>query len=805
MTSKLRHVTLRTQLTLVIFVASLIVILLTSMLFIYWKVEDARTEAKRISQTAVNVLAQDFVRSILLGKPDIVVDMANKIEAFESISNAEFLSEDHVPILVYNRTGLPEIGIVQALPEQVQMSENNINVYTPIVYQGKTYGLAYFRFQHEFASAELIAFIKRIGLALPILLLLSIPLALYLQRVISRPIRQIASALDGFGQGKAKPLSLGEARSREMRSLFDGYNAMAKRIQHTQTEFAQQREHLLVILESIADGVIATNEQAIITYMNPAAEFIIGWDEASALNQNAANVYRLIDESTEKPLSGYIDGTLLSGTVHFSLENTALLTRDGKKLAIQSSISPIRNEQQVTGCVIIFQNVTESRQLSHQLRHQARHDALTNLINRTEFERLLNATLMNVNKKERHSLLYLDLDQFKVVNDTSGHLAGDVLLQQIAALLLKTVRESDVVARLGGDEFAVFLPYCIIDQAIEIAEKIRRAVNDFIFIWEERQFRVGVSIGVVEIDGSGKNFSDLMRSADLSCYAAKDHGRNRIHVYREEDQELIKRHSEMQWVERLHTALESKRFVLYGQYIQPLDETQTTQHIEILIRYLDRSGQVVPPGTFLPAAERYNLAPKIDQWVIQNVMENQQLMALLRADSNLRVNINLSGLTLSDPVMTEFITGLIQQYHLPPKSLCFEITETAAVADLAATAHFIRSMRLLGCEFALDDFGIGVSSFAYLKNLPVDYLKIDGSFVRDIHENAVNAAMVNAINHIGHVMRIKTVAEFVENQAVLKKLIQTGVDYAQGYHIHTPCPLDEIYDVFVVAHNKNKT
>jgi len=800
--SKLQCVSLRTQLTLVIFIASLIVILLTSALFVYWKASDARVEARRISQTAVAILAQDFVRSILLGKPDIAVDMAAKIEAFDSIANAEFLTTSQVPVLVYNRPGEPSIGIINARPEQVAINSNSIDVFTPITYQGKRYGTAYFRFHYKLFNAELVAFLKRLAIALPILFLLSIPLALFLQRAISGPIRRLADALVDFGQGKAAVLLKGDARSLEMRALFDGFNTMVNRIKHTQTQLAEQKERLLVTLESIADGVIATNDKGVITYMNPAAEDITGWDEASALGHDADSIYRLIDENTDKPLSGYIDETLLSGTAHFNLDNTALLTREDNKIAIQSSIAPIRYQQFVTGSVIIFQNVTESRQLSNQLRHQATHDTLTNLINRAEFEHLLTDAVAKVHRKDRHSLLYLDLDQFKVVNDTCGHVAGDVLLQQIASILQKTVRDTDVVARLGGDEFAIFLPYCIIDQAGEIADKLRHAVNEFIFIWEERQFRIGVSVGAVEINGSSNNnYSDLMRAADLSCYAAKDHGRNRIHIYREEDQELIERHSEMQWVERIHKGLESNRFIVYGQYIQPLRGDQLTRHLEILIRYVDHNSTVIPPGAFLPSAERYNLVSKLDQWVLSNVLENEKLVALLQADPNLRININLSGLTLGDPVMTKFITTLIQQHRLPPKSLCFEITETAAVADLAATSHFIRTMRLLGCEFALDDFGIGVSSFAYLKNLPVDYLKIDGSFVRDIDENPVNEALVSAINHIGHVMHIKTVAEFVENETILQKLISAGVDYAQGYHVHVPCPLDEIYEVIRAARN----
>lgn len=801
MRTRLQPVSLRTQLTLMILVASLIVILLTSTLFVYWKVADARNEAKRLSQTAVTILAQDFVRSILLDKPDIAVDMASKIEAFDSISNAEFLTKESNPVLLYNRPGQPEIGIVPNLPEQVRLNTHSIDVYTPIIYQGKHYGTAFFRFRYELFNAELISFIKRIAAALPILLLLSIPLALFLQRVISRPIRRLGQALLDFGEGNATQIK-GQAPSQEISALFDGFNTMVEHIQHAQAQLAEQKERLLVTFESIADGVIATDDTGIITYMNPAAEHITEWDKASALGLNANSVYRLVEETNDIQLSAYLEETLMTGVAHFHLENTALLTRQGRKVSIQSSIAPIRNQQQLIGCVIIFQNVTESRQLSTQLRHQATHDTLTNLINRVEFERLLNTTLTNNQRQELHSLLYLDLDQFKVVNDTSGHMAGDVLLQQLALLLQRTVRDSDLVARLGGDEFAIFLPHCKIDQATDIAEKLRHAVNDFIFVWEERQFRVSLSIGVVEVDNHS-NFSDLMRAADLSCYVAKDRGRNRIHVFREEDQDLIERHTEMQWVGRLHKGLEQNRFVLYGQYIQALSKQHLTRHLEILIRYTDHNNLILP-GAFLSSAERYNLAPKLDQWVIESVLENKQLVSLLQADPNLRININLSGLTLGDPTITQLITNLVQRHRLPPKSLCFEITETAAVADLAATSHFIRTMRLLGCEFALDDFGIGVSSFAYLKNLPVDYLKIDGSFVRDIDKNPVNEAMVSAINHIGHVMKIKTVAEFVENDVILRKLKHIGVDYAQGYHVHLPCPLDEIYKVIIDAQDQQQ-
>jgi len=803
MALKLQRISLRTQLTFMIFAASLVVILLTSALFVYWKISDARAEAWRISQTAVTILAQDFVRSTLLGKPDIAVDMADKIEAFDSISNAEFLTRDRVPVLIYNRPGHPKIGIIQPSNRDLTVTADYISVSLPVRYQGQEYGTAYFRLSQKLFNGEFFAFLKRLALAMPVLLLLSVPLALFLQNMISRPIRRLARALVQFGEGGITQVNEQDAKSREMRMLFDGFNTMVEQIEHTRTQLGEQRERLLVTLESIADGVIATDEQGLINYLNPAAEYITGWNESDAIGRPAADIYRLVDSQSDDPLSECINETLVSGSIHFHPDNTVLVTRNGEKLVIQGSIAPIRNHQQLTGCVIIFQNLTESRLLSFQLKHQASHDALTSLINRSEFERILRSALDHIHTRDSHSLLYLDLDQFKVINDTCGHLAGDVLLQQIATILQKTVREADTVARLGGDEFAVFLPNCNIRAATKIAEKLLGAISKYVFIWDERQFRVSMSIGVVGIDSRIQDYDSLMRAADLSCYAAKDYGRNRLHIYHEQDQDLIRRHSEMQWVEKLQNGLEQNRFVLYGQYIRSLSSKAGAQHLEILIRYLDRNGNIVTPSAFLPAAERYNLAPRIDQWVLENVFGDPRLVSLLRLDRGFRVNINLSGLTLSNPSTTRFITRLIQERQLPPRSLCFEITETAAVEDLTATSHFIRTMRLLGCEFALDDFGIGVSSFAYLRNLPVDYLKIDGSFVRDLDKNPVNAAMVSAINHIGHVLKIRTVAEFVENEAIMHKLRGIGVDYAQGFYVHSPSPLQEIYDVLQMPNGKS--
>jgi diguanylate cyclase (GGDEF)-like protein len=388
-------------------------------------------------------------------------------------------------------------------------------------------------------------------------------------------------------------------------------------------------------------------------------------------------------------------------------------------------------------------------------------------------------------------LCYLDLDQFKVVNDTCGHLAGDELLRQLGELLRKNLRRHDFVARLGGDEFGVLMYDCSLGEAFLACEKILDMVKDFQFAWEDKSFTIGVSIGVSSINATSGNAVDVLKEADAACYAAKDKGRNRVHVFRPDDEELALRHGEMQWVSKIQRGLEQNRFCLYGQPIVPFLDNNEGLHFETLIRYRDDNGNIIPPGAFLPAAERYNLAAALDRSVISLLFE----WIVNKPDflDNLSVcSINLSGVSLSDESMLAFISEQFSFWAIPTHKICFEITETTAIANLSCATRFINQLRERGCLFSLDDFGSGLSSFAYLKNLPVDFLKIDGLFVKDIVDDDVDLAMVRAINEVGHIMGKKTIAEFVENEKVFKLLNGLGVDYAQGYGIGKPVPLDEL-------------
>ncbi len=438
-------------------------------------------------------------------------------------------------------------------------------------------------------------------------------------------------------------------------------------------------------------------------------------------------------------------------------------------------------------------DVTEEFVLSNELSYQASHDELTGLVNRREFDIRLRRALTNARaQNSRHALCYLDLDQFKVVNDTCGHVAGDELLRRIGAVLQETVRKGDTLARLGGDEFGVLLEHCDLAQAERVAKVILKAVEAFEFEWNDSKFKIGVSIGLVPLTAESGDVTAVLSAADTACYEAKDQGRNRFHVYHADDEDLVRRHGEMQWVGRINRALEEERFVLFYQPIIPVGNSGIhKERMELLVRMVDEEGGLLLPGGFLPAAERYGLSAKLDRWVVENAIrwlsEHRS-----SADRLEMCSINVSGHSLNDAGFAEFVVSQLKALQVPPELVCFEITETTAIANLKSAIAFMKELHKFGCRFALDDFGSGVSSFAYLRSLPVDILKIDGQFVRDMATDEVDAGMVTAIHEIARVMKKETVAEFVETDEVLERLKKVGVDFAQGYGVGRPAPLKDL-------------
>ena len=550
-----------------------------------------------------------------------------------------------------------------------------------------------------------------------------------------------------------------------------------------------EKERAQVTLESIGDGVITTDVTGAVAYMNPAAEQLTHWKSQQAQGVPLAALFKLLDEHSQDDSLTLIDH-ILSDQFGNSSEHSRLIQRmDGSTVPVTLVAAPIYNTDKVGGAVLVLHDMTQERQYIANLSWQATHDALTGLANRREFEYRLDLVLQNLGRQHgRHALMFLDLDQFKLVNDTCGHAAGDELLRHICALLQSGLREGDTLARLGGDEFGILLENCPPEMAEKIAEGVRQTVQSLHFVWKGRPFLNTISIGLVHMHQTPATLESLLRAADMACYMAKEKGRNRVQVYHADDSELSLRFGEMEWVQRLHVALEENHFCLYSQEISPLPGTEYTGgHIEILLRLHDESGRIILPDSFIPAAERYGLMTSIDRWVVENVFKIISECTAQGANHPMAMcAINLSGSTIGDDDFLAFLHEQFDYYGVSPERICFEITETSAIANLGSAIRFINDLKSLGCHFSLDDFCAGMSSFAYLKHLPVDFLKIDGSFVKDMLDDPINRAMVEVINHIGHVMGKRTIAEFVETPQIEQALIEIGVDYAQGYIIERP-------------------
>ena len=568
---------------------------------------------------------------------------------------------------------------------------------------------------------------------------------------------------------------------------IDAERSLAERLAHADRQ-------LQMLMEATDEGILGLDRAGACTFVNPAATRLLDVPAERLLGRNFdEEVRHTTEDGTE--LLGHdspIVNCLVDGQRHLGA-NELFWRGDGKAVPVEYSVSPIFADGQPAGAVLVFRDVSEKRALAEQLRHQALHDPLTGLINRRGFEHRLGELLRSAREQNReHALCYVDLDQFKLVNDTCGHAAGDELLRQLPQVLQPLVRRTDAIARLGGDEFALLLEDCPLEQAARIAESVRDTIRDFRFVWQYRTFTIGASIGVVGISASSQGLVSVLGAADAACYVAKDEGPNRVHVSFPHDLAIIRRRGEMRWVSRIKTALEEDQFRLYYMSLARLDREEAPRHHELLLRLVDAKGDLILPSAFLPAAERYQLMPQIDLWVIEHAL--RFIGRAAAAAPHLREHrfgINLSGESLRDGQLLAHVQQALARHAVPASMVYFEITETAAIANLGAAHEFMRGLREMGCLLALDDFGSGMSSFSYLKHLPVDLLKIDGAFVRDLLGSPVDQAIVRAVQAVGAQMGIATVAEYVESLEVKECLRAMGIHYAQGHAIATAVALED--------------
>lgn len=649
---------------------------------------------------------------------------------------------------------------------------------------------------NEAAYASLAELSNRMLLAGAVLAMLLFPLMWLLVSRMLQPLDHLRSEMRRMRTGESGAPEVHAMRATtELSDLANEFAQVAAAWRTAEGALQREKERAEVIVESIGEGVIATDRHGVIAAMNGAAESIIGWRDEEVVGRPFVEVFVVKDEKHGVDL-GDIAQLAMQQSSSACIPNALLRLRNGEYIPIHNSAAPIRNaEGEIDGAVIVFRNIAAERAAAQQLEWRATHDAMTGLVNRHAYEQALRRLCASVRPHESHALLVLDLDQFKLVNDTCGHAAGDALLKELADLFVRRSRRSDLVARLGGDEFAVVMCGCTSEQAVRLAETLLKAVAGHRFEWDGRLFAVGASIGVVEINADFCDPSEVVRAADMAAYMAKRSGGTRICNHSGSDEALNAMRLEMAAVSTIRAAIEADRLQLYAQAIHPVAHDGDGLYFEILVRMLDENGALLPPAVFMPAAERYGLMRQIDRWVIEHaaraLAENFGPDGWHRLDT---ASINLSAITLKDGEIGAYILEHLERHGIPFERICFEITESAAIENLAAARELMQTLRRRGLRFALDDFGVGMTSLSQLRDLPIDVLKIDGSFICGIDRDDVNGPLVDAIQTIARKFSMTTVAERVETPAELAYLRRLGIEYAQGYLLARPVPLQQMID-----------
>ncbi len=565
-----------------------------------------------------------------------------------------------------------------------------------------------------------------------------------------------------------------------------------KQLRQLSAALSKEKQQAETTLQSIRDGVFRTDEKGRLVYLNAAAEELVGRTFAELANKPMSEILTLVEEQTHSEVESSLYQAIHTEQYASLQGNYFLISSDNREIAVEEQAIPLFNENgKLTGSVLCISDVTVVREQLKKQSWEASHDVLTGLINRREFEKRVAQAIVRAQVAGGSGLVcFMDIDGFKIVNDTCGHAAGDEMLIQLSEIIGAQVRNSDSLARFGGDEFGLLLERCDEDRGQIIVNNILNSVSEFYFFHDGKVYTVGISIGMTSFSSENYNVRDVINEADCACYWAKESGRHRLCIFRENKAELTARRTEVSWVERIRSAFDEDRFVLYYQTYQALnDRVGSRQHMEILLRMVSESGKIIQPGSFLPAAERYNLMPEIDKWVIDKLFSEFHNIPVAAGASGLMVNINLSGASINSAGLYDYIKEKVAEYDIDTSSLCFEITETVAVRNLRVAIDFMHQCRKIGIQFALDDFGSGANFFQYLKNMPVDYLKIDGSFVKNIDRDELNREMVRTINSIGHLLGKKTIAEYAESETIIEILGDIDIDFAQGFGVCNPKPL----------------
>ena len=794
MINKVRNLSIKHKLLLTVIFPSVISLLFAGLFLVVLEIGEFQKNSKEDLSTLAAIIGNRSTSALFFQDKDLANENLGVLNALPEVQVACLYDAKGTIFTKFLQVSHKELTCPLSIKdEKTRFHSVYLCVVEQIVVDEEVLGAIYIYADFTQAYWQKIQFTGLLFLVLAGVSILTFFLTAPLLRLISSPIKKLMNTVNIISETKDYSLRAAKVNKDELGVLVDAFNDLISTVEAQNQSLTRAKNRYLTLYDDNPTMVFNLSDDGIILSVNRTGATQLG---LSVKELQDCPVFHFIHPD-DLPIMHTLVECCLAGPSSVHKHELRQVCYDGRIIWVRATARLFENKDRQSSILLVCEDVTEAHDLGEKVVYQASHDALTGLANRSEFDRKVNELVALVHaereraERSEHALCYLDLDQFKVVNDTCGHLAGDELLRQLGDLLRKSLRRHDFVARLGGDEFGVLMYDCSTSEALKACEKIRDMIGDFHFGWEDRSFIIGVSIGVSAINETSGSAVELLKEADAACYVAKDQGRNRVHVFRPDDEQLSVRRGEMQWVSKIKEGLEQKRFCLYGQPIVSLFENAERLHFEVLVRYQDKNGQIIPPGAFLPAAERYNLVSAMDRFVIRHLFE----WIAKKPDflNNLAIcSINLSGVSLSDETMLAFISEQFSLWAVPTDKICFEITETAAIANLSRATKFINQLRGLGCLFSLDDFGSGLSSFAYLKNLPVDFLKIDGLFVRDIVDDKVDLAMVRAINEVGHIMGKKTIAEFVENEQIFNILNELGVDYAQGYGIGKPVPLDEL-------------
>ena len=785
----IRNLSINRKLLLILTFSSMSSLLFAGVLLIMLEISEFQKNTQDDLSALARIVGNRSTAALMFGDKDLANE---NLAVFDNLPDVQLVclydEKDTVFAQLQKQISKTPSCPLSVKSEISLFEKDHLHIVEPIIVDGAELGAVYIYADLTLAYWRRIQFSGLILLVLAGVSLLSFFLSTPLLTLISSPIRKFVDKVKNISDTKDYSLRAVKVNDDELGVLVDAFNDMIGTVEAQNQALTLAKDRYLALYDDNPTMVFNLKVDGRILSVNRTGARHLG---LSVEELQDCSIFDFVHEDDLPIMHDLVERCLTSPSLVYKQE-LRQVCNNGRIIWVRSTARLVENEHQQGSLLVVGEDITEARLLGETIAYQASHDALTGLANRSQFDSYIKqAVELAYEDDSEHALCYLDLDQFKVVNDTCGHLAGDELLRQLGEILKRHIRKQDYVARLGGDEFGVLMSNCSLTEAFRACENLRDLVKDFRFAWEDRSFTIGVSIGVSAINSSSGNAVDLLKEADAACYAAKDNGRNRVHVFRPDDEELAMRHGEMQWVEKIQQGLEQGRFCLYGQPIVAISHHEEGLHFETLVRYQEEDGRIIPPGAFLPAAERYSLAPLMDRWVVSRLFEWMATKPGFLEELSL-CSINLSGLSMSDKTMLAFLFEQFAKWKIPAHKICFEVTETAAIGNLSYATKFINQLKEHGCLFSLDDFGSGLSSFAYLKNLPVDYLKIDGLFVKDIIDDKVDLAMVKSINEVGHVMGKKTIAEFVENEQIFLLLNELGVDYAQGYGIGKPVPLDEL-------------